>query len=134
MSKLSHKHFPKVQLSRIQYRIAKKPWLTKGILKSITMQNKLFAKYKRSNSTSYHNIYKECRNKLTCIKEKAKAMYYQTSLGNCNNISVTWKTIKNILNKNASKDNFLPSHLNINGRVISNVFSFCNEFNRHFWN
>ena len=36
------------------------------------------------------------------------------------NISVTWKTIKNILNKNASKDNSLPNQLNIYGRLISN--------------
>ena len=102
MSNLTNKHFPKVQLSRRQYRIAKKPWLTKGILMSITTQNKLYAKYKRSNSTSDHNIYKEYRNKLTRIKEKVKVMYYQTLLGNCGNISVTWKTIKNISNKSAS--------------------------------
>ena len=134
MSNLTDKHFPKVQLSRRQHRIAKKPWLTKGILKSITTQNKLYAKYKRSNSTSDYNIYKEYRNKLTGIKEKAKAMYYRTLLGNCGNISVTWKTIKNILNKSASKDNSLPNQLNIIGRTISNTSSICNEFNRHFCN
>ena len=39
---------------------------------------------------------------------------------NMKNISVTWKTFKNILNKNANKDNFLPNQLNINGRLISN--------------
>ena len=60
-----------------------------------------------------HNIYKEYRNKLTPIKEKAKAMYYQTLLGNCGNVSVTWKTIKNILNKNGCKDNSIPNQLNI---------------------
>ena len=134
MSNLTDKYFPKVQLSRGQYRIAKKTWLTKGILKSITTQNKLHAKYKRSNSTSDHNIYKEYRNKLTRIKEKAKAMYYQTLFGSCGNISVTRKTIKNIPNKTASKDNFLPSQLNINGRVISNASSICNELNRNFCN
>ena len=41
----------------------------------ITTQNKLHAKYKRSNSTLDHKIYKEYRNKLTRTKEKAKAMY-----------------------------------------------------------
>ena len=72
MSNLTDKHFPKVQLSRRQYKIAKELWLTKGILKSITTQNKLYAKYKRSNSTSDHNIYKEYRNKLTRIKNKKR--------------------------------------------------------------
>ena len=76
MSNFTDKHFPKIQVSRRQYRITKKPWLTKGILKSITTQNKWYAKYKQSNNTSDHNINKEYRNKLTHIKEKAKAMYY----------------------------------------------------------
>ena len=106
----------------------------KGNIEVDYYANKLYAKYMRSNSTSDHNIYKEYRNKLTCIKEKAKAMYYQTFLGKCGNISVTWKTIKNIFNKNASKDNSLPNQLNINGRLISNASSICNEFNRHFCN
>ena len=48
-------------------------------------------------------------------------------------ISVTWKT-NNILNKNASEDNSLPNQLNINGRLISNASSICNEFNGHFSN
>ena len=108
--------------------------MTKKILKSITTQNKLYAKYKPSKSTADHNIYKEYRNKLTRIKEKAKAMYYQTLLGNCGKISVTWKTIKNILNKNASKNNSLSNQLNINGRLLSKASSICNEFNKHFCN
>ena len=53
MPNLTDKHFPKVQLSKRQYRIAKKPWLTKGILKSVTTQ-KSYAKYKQSNSTSQY--------------------------------------------------------------------------------
>ena len=46
-----------------------------AIMAMITTQNKLHAKYKRSNSTLDHKIYKEYRNKLTRTKEKAKAMY-----------------------------------------------------------
>ena len=61
-------------------------------------------------------------------------MYYQTLLGNCGNISVTWKAIKNTLKKNASKDYSLSNQPNINGRLIRNASSICNEFNRHFCN
>ena len=61
-------------------------------------------------------------------------MYYQALLGNCGNISVAWKTIKNTLKKNASKDNSLSNQPNINGRLIRNASSICNEFNRHFCN
>ena len=39
---------------------------------------------------------------------------------------------KEYTEKNASKDNYLPNQLNINGRLISYASSICNEFNRHF--
>ena len=77
---------------------------------------------------------KNTETSLLASKKKRKTMYYQTLLGNCGNISVTWKTIKNMLNKNASKDNSQPNQLNINKHLISNASSICNEFNRHFCN
>ena len=53
----------------------KKPWITKTILKSIRMQNKLFEEYLRSERDIDYLEYKSYRNKLTHIKEIAKATY-----------------------------------------------------------
>ena len=39
--------FPKTRLSRKQFKIAKKPWITKDIPKALKRQNKLYSKYQR---------------------------------------------------------------------------------------
>ena len=63
-------------LSKKKFKQKTKPWLTKGMMKSITTKNKLFAKcYKKNNA----DLIAKCKiyfNKLTTIKRLAKKQYY----------------------------------------------------------
>ena len=54
-----------------------KPWITKGILRSIRKKQKLYSKYKSSNFNSQvGDRYKKYRNILTLVLKNAKRKYY----------------------------------------------------------
>lgn len=62
-----------------------KPWLTRGILKSIKTKNKLYLQAKRN--PIYKSKYVQYRNKLTTILRKAKQHYYINTLNDVKNNS-----------------------------------------------
>jgi len=80
-----NRHAPPKTLSKRQEHIKSKPWLTKGLLRSIRTKNKL-----------YTNLHKKS------AQEKV-AYYMQQIASSNNNSSLMWKTIKNILNKGHKK-------------------------------
>ena len=53
-----------------------KPWLTKGLLNSITTKNKLFQQCYKQQNIDLISKYKSYRNKLTKLKDMAKMTYY----------------------------------------------------------
>ena len=66
-------------------KLYKKPWLTKGILKSIKTKQKLY-KYIiiKSNKVSQEwSYYKKYRNKLTHLIEISKRSYYKSEITSC---------------------------------------------------
>jgi len=70
-----------VKLSRRKTKLAAKPWITKGILKSIKTKKTLFRKkIKHHNNVEYLQTYKKYNNILTHIKKKSKIMYYKQYL------------------------------------------------------
>lgn len=63
-------HAPLTTLSRKLKKIIQKPWLTKGILKSIKTKNLLYKKYCRCQNYNLFIKYKNYNNILTRIKER----------------------------------------------------------------
>ena len=98
-------HSPLVKLSRRKTKLAAKPWITKGILKSIKTKNRLFRKkIKHHNNVEYLQTYKKYNNILTHIKKKSKIMYYKQNLiESKGNLSKTWKIVNEIINKTKEK-------------------------------
>ena len=69
------KHAPLKKASRKQQKLREKPWITRGILKSINHKNMLYQQsLKGDNYTK--NTYNVYRKKLTHIKELSKKLYY----------------------------------------------------------
>jgi len=58
LKNLTEIYFPKVKQSRKQYKVSKKPWITKGILASIKHQSKLFRKFLTTKTKQNHSVYK----------------------------------------------------------------------------
>ena len=129
LNNLIDQYMPLYKLSK------KKPWITKGLLKSIKTRNKMFdtlCKQNFANKTLYLK-YKKYKNLLTRLQDKAKINYYRHSFNvNKNDLTDAWKLINEIINQ---KD---PSKFSCNIRhfdtSISCEKSICDILNNHIVN
>ena len=99
MTKLTETYFPKKKMTKKQYKLSKKPWISKAILVSINHQKQLYAKTTKNLNTEAVYEYKRYRCKLTHIKEAAKRLYFKKVFKDnvSNNPSNTWKYINKVL-------------------------------------
>ena len=130
LASLFHKHFMKSYnlhapikiLSKKASKTKLKPWLTKGILKSINLKRSLLKRYDQSNDNCFLTKYRQYRDLLKKLIRKSKKTYYKAFFTeNANNIRKTWKQLNNILNKN-----------NKNQQISQ--LSIANKFNSYFTN
>ena len=83
-----NQHAPLRPQTRKEFELSTKPWLSKGILKSIQAKNALFTKCYKKNDPVLIEKYKKYSNKLTTIKRIAKQNYYAKMIqSNKNNLS-----------------------------------------------
>jgi len=78
-------HAPLRFASRKETRSFHKPWLTKGLLTSISKKNALYKTMLSTNNPSISAKYKFYRNKITHLKESLKQNYYRSKFENCRN-------------------------------------------------
>ena len=128
-------HAPLKQMSKTKSNQKFKPWLTKGIIKSIKTKNKLYAKcYKQNNSNSISK-YKHYSNKLTTIKRLAKEQYYTSLLlGHKSNISKQWAVINDLLGKTTNQNNASHKMLKHDKQMTKNKDEITNILNDYFVN
>ena len=79
-SEIVNTHALSKQLSKKKSVQRKKPWMTKGIMKSISTKNKMYAKCYQKNQPDLLSYYKKYLNKLTIVKRLAKEQYYTSQL------------------------------------------------------
>ena len=80
LTEITNKYAPLRKLSRKEVNSKTKPWLTKGLLKSISTKSKLFKQCFKKQKSHLFLKYKTYLNKLTKLKEIAKKIYYQKKL------------------------------------------------------
>ena len=131
MQNLVDTHFPKMVMSRKQYKSSKKTRITKGILTLIKHQNKLFLKTAKCNCLEPRQTYKNYRKQLSHLKEKAKQNYYHTLFNNSKNPSETWKIMNKILRKKQATT-ILPNVIKVDENLINDPDEICRELNMHF--
>jgi hypothetical protein len=77
-----------------------KPWISKGILKSIKRKNKLYKSFLQNRNPIAENKYKVYKNKLTHSIIIAKRIYFDMKLDeNKSNMKATWKILNSIRNQ-----------------------------------
>ena len=70
-----------------------KPWITRGLRKSIKIKNSLFY-------SGYIDKYKYCRNKISVLTHLSKIAHYQKYFeDNITNMKKTWEGINNLINR-----------------------------------
>ena len=131
----TNKHAPLKKLSRKEMKLKSKPWITKGLLKSISTKNKLFQQCYKQNNPFLVAEYKSYLNTLTKIKEIAKRNYYQNELAtHRGDLAKQWKIIIEIIcHKKASNEviSMLTDHHKCN---ITDKVKIANLFNEFFTN
>lgn len=131
------KHAPMKQLSRRETKLAQKPWLTKGIMKSISKKRTFFKNFKeikdkKGNTDSIYKKYKFYRDLINKLKRNSKRNYYREYFNsNSKNIKETWKGINKLLNKHKSTKKKI--FLDDNG-IITDSKMVANKFNQYFIN
>jgi len=97
-------HSPLRFASRKETRSFHKPWLTKGLLTSISKNNALYNKMLSTNNPSISAKYKFYRNKITHLKESLKQNNFRSKFENCRiDVKNTWKVINKIISTKKRK-------------------------------
>ena len=112
-----------------------RPWITRGIKKSITKKNRLYKNYIKYRTEKSHSVYKAYRNKLTTVLRKSEKNYYLQKLENCkNNLAKTWKIMNSITSRTRSKHSIDEIFCTNTNSVITDPNLIANKFNYFFAN
>ena len=122
-------------LSRKEMKLKAKPWITKGLLKSITTKNKLFHQCYKQQDTQLISTYKTYRNKFTKLKEIAKRTYYQNELHlHKENLSKQWKIINEIVRYKRVQHNHITLITDEHNCKVTDKTRIPDLLNEHFTN
>ena len=126
-NKLIDKHAPLRTASKRKTKQLLKPWITKGLLKSIRIKNRLFYLGKTAE-------YKLYRNKISTLIRLSKKLYFHNFFSNniCN-MKKTWEGINNLINKKTKSKRIISAIKKPNGNGITkNPAEIPNILNQHF--
>ena len=123
-------------LNKKQLRLEAKPWITRGIIKSIKRRDKLLKKYINAKDPirkdQLHTDYKRLRNEVVAIIRRSKKMHYQKYFTeNASDIKKTWTGIKNVINI-SSKNTGMPAAMLIDKKNTSDPTKIAEGFNNYF--
>ena len=124
-----------------KYKHKKNKWISKGIIKSIEIKDKLYKLMIQHtiDDVEAHqyikNTFNIYRNMLKKLIRQAKRLYYTciaTFARFKHNIKQTWKIIKETLNR--SKRDALPNRFLVGEQYIDDPKEIANAFNSYFIN
>ena len=126
------KSFP---FHKINERKPKKPYMTKGLLKSRITKRKLLRKYQKSPTNQNKqqlNAYCKIYYKLI---SKSKSLYYGNKLAeNASNSKAQWNTLRQLTNLENKKDKPDISLIEFEGKEYTDKVDICNVINNFFTN
>ena len=120
-------------------RLEQRPWITKGILKSMKMRDSLYKELtkKNDNILEKRNIsirYKKYRNMIITLQRRARENYFQNYFEkNKSDIKKTWNGIRNILAINKKKSTHIDQ-LNYKDNILLKDKDKADALNDFFTN
>ena len=129
-------HQPMRDLSKKEKKLLEKPWLTQGLLKSISTKRKLFKQFKndkfKDKKSNVYQKYKTHNDLVNKLKKVSMKMHYQNYFKNhFANSRKAWQGINTLLNRHRKPQNTI--YLEDNG-FISDPAKVANKFNDFFLN
>ena len=131
---LINQHVPTVMITKRQLKTLSKPWITPGIVKSISQRNLYFSKYTKTKNpilkSFFHNRYKSYRNIIVSLTRRSKTNHYSRFFSvNATNMLKVWEGIKEIIGSDSKSS---PSSIRVNGHLTSDPETVANGFNNFF--
>ena len=132
INELMNIHCPLKSVKISNRKFARKPWITKGLLKSIKIKDKLYRKSIIKPTDENKLNYTKYRNLLNNLLRTAKKNHITTEIeSNRLNMKETWKTLNNVLGRN--KTSRLPDFfIDSNGNKITEPKEIADNFNNFF--
>jgi hypothetical protein len=131
------RHLPTVRMTHKQLKLRRqKPWITPGILKSISKRDLYFRKFARSKSefskNFYHDYFKRYRNLIVSLCRRSKNNHFSSYFKiHSNNAQKIWQGVRDIISLKAPKTT-KPISLRIDDTVTSDPTAVSNSFNTYF--
>ena len=130
------KHMPLKKMSKKDFKLESKPWITPGMLASIKRRDSLLREFIKcpegDHKNSLHVQYKVLRNKIVALMRLSKNNHLRNYFSNnSDNIKKTWKGIKSIINIRETSYN-LPTSMSINNVNESDPTKIAEGFNSYF--
>ena len=120
------KHAPLKTVSKRKAKQLSKPWITRGLRKSIKIKNDLFY----SGDTATYKLY---RNKILSFSRQSKRLYYHSYFSsNLNNMKKTWEGINTLINKHRKTKTVSSLQLPANQGTTQNQLKIATALNHHF--
>jgi hypothetical protein len=121
-----------------KYKHKSQPWITRGLLKSLSTKDKLYKVFQNCNHPNVKILreqeYKQFRNLYNKLIRAAKENYWKNCFEqSVNDTKRTWKNINYLLNRTENKCNFPKYFLN-HDSTLSNTNEIASSFNEYFVN
>lgn len=128
-----YSHAPIRKVTRKERKFNNKPWLTKGIIKSINTKNMMFKLAVSNKSQKFSSIFKKYRNLLTRVQNLSKKLFYKRSIQNSTgNSKKLWSVINNIISHKLPKSNHIGKVEDCDGDIITDPITISNTMNDNF--
>ena len=129
-------YMPLRKITNKEYKRKYKPWITTGILKSISRKNKLHHKYIKFKDILLKNQklneYKVLKHRITELIRISKQNYYRNYFtDNNNNLRKIWIGIKEVISIKSKNQESINCILQ-GDKTISNPNEIANSFNTYF--
>ena len=129
-----NKHAPLEHVSRSKQKLLQKPWISKGILKSIKIKDAMYKTHYLSNDPVKIGEFKNYPNRQNHLKNINKKAYFCKKFDLCKNkLKATWKIIGNLI-KRKTKGQTTPQKIVRNNKTYTGNDDIAYQFNKHFVN
>lgn len=125
-------HAPYKQITEKKVSLSLKPWVTRGIQKSISRRNKLHKKMlKEKQQEMKTNLFRDYRkycNKITELLRLSKTNYYHKFFEeHKSDHKAVWQRINEIIQSHRCKNNFSPKNIIKDGKYVTTPQNISNN-------
>ena len=128
-----NKHVRLKPITKKIYKQRLKPWITKGILKSISVKNQYYKKFLKTESPIIYKKYKYYRGLINHLIRKSKKSHYASYFDQFQkNSRKPWSGVKETINTHNNNTYNQRHSLLVNWKVTSDSKIIANSINQYF--